>query len=261
MLLLETKIVAHDWQTFEQHFFVSFSSLEVLQQTTPAVSGIESCIDMSQVMDESMPDVADDETSSSSIKRELTFDVTHDTNTSALNVSSNDVLGSLATLPDVEEPALTSPKASPRSPEIKNNEIIDLIDDEKLRRIVEIVAAQKVENQDFGFEKIDESSKPEVGPISKPETVENEKLDSEIESKIRTVRAKAAMLFSQWVNLQEMFKIPKKEMLAMRTRHEAEVDQAAAAASAASTLRNEAPKIRPAAKSTQSQSSYERGKS
>jgi len=214
-------------------------------------------VETSQVndaMDVSMQDVADE----MSIKRELSFDAPDDTKPSVNDVSMTTV--------DIDEPTLTSPKSSPKSPEIKGdeNEILKSFD-EKSREIADTVASQKVENQDFGFEKVDDQSKPEVAPIPKPEMAEkssseNEKIDSEIESKIRAVRAKAAILLAQWVNLQEVFKIPKKEMLALRTKHEAEVDQAAAAASEVSTPRSEIPKVRPVTKPTPSQSSYERGK-
>jgi hypothetical protein len=81
----------------------------------------------------------------------------------------------------------------------------------------------------------------------------------EIESKIRTVRSKATALLSQWVNLQEVFKIPKKEMFSLRTKHEAEVDRAAAAANEVTKV--ETSKVRPSPKPAVSQSGYDRGMS
>ena len=121
-----------------------------------------------------------------------------------------------------------------KSPKIKReeNEIIPTLDDSQAKAIAEIVSSQIVEKQDLGFEKMDESAPVDVAPISKSEqpTPEKEK-DSELDTKMITVRARAIALLAQWINLQEMFKIPKKELLALRAEHEREVDRAAAAAS------------------------------
>ena len=166
-----------------------------------------------------------------------------------------------ASFVDVDEP--TSPKMSIKSPEVRNEDdgVVTPLD-EKSRELVKVIATQKVDNRDLGFEKVDENSQPEVAPIAKPEVpdksaTESEKADSEIESKIRTVRSKASALLAQWDNLQEVFKIPKREMFSLRTKHEAEVDRAAAAANEVS--KTEAAKLRPVAKPAVSQSSYERG--
>jgi hypothetical protein len=107
----------------------------------------------------------------------------------------------------------------------------------------------------LGFEKVEERSPPEVAPISKPEVPDTE---PEAEIKMRTVRAKAAALLLQWSNLQEMFKIPKREMLAKRKAHEKEADRAAAAASEA---RPDFPSSRvlPSPKPVVGLSSYDRG--
>ena len=118
-------------------------------------------------------------------------------------------------------------------PKIKReeSEIIPALDSQA-KSIVEIVSSQTVENQDLGFEKMDESSPADVAPIAKSEQPTPEKeTDSELDTKMITVRARAIALLAQWMNLQEMFKIPKKELLALRAEHEREVDRAAAAAS------------------------------
>ena len=118
-------------------------------------------------------------------------------------------------------------------PKIKReeSEIIPAVDSQA-KSIVEIVSSQIVENQDLGFEKMDESSPADVAPIAKSEQPTPEKeTDSELDTKMITVRARAIALLAQWMNLQEMFKIPKKELLALRAEHEREVDRAAAAAS------------------------------
>ena len=204
------------------------------------------------------PDVLDESTNciallETSISSPSSVDVKPPANDTTSDVS--------AAFVDVDEP--TSPKMSANSPEIRNDDNGDIASvDEKSRELVKIIAAQKVDHRDLGFERVDENSQPDVAPIAKPEvpeksTSESEKADSEIESKIRTVRSKAAALLAQWVNLQEVFKIPKREMFSIRTKHEAEVDRAAAAANEVS--KTEAAKPRLVAKPTVSQSSYERG--
>ena len=129
------------------------------------------------------------------------------------------------------EEIITDP--STECPKIKTeeSEIIPSLDSQA-KSIAEIVSSQIVENQDLGFEKMDESSPADVAPIAKSEQPTPEKeTDSELDTKMITVKARANALLAQWINLQEMFKIPKKELLALRAEHEREVDRAAAAAS------------------------------
>jgi len=150
------------------------------------------------------------------------------------------------------------------SPEIKReeSEIVPDLENQTSKSIMEIVSSQKVENQDFGYEKVNENSPVEVAPIAKPEQAVPEKSsveesDAEIDEKIRTVRAKAIALLAQWSNLQEFFKIPKRELLAMRAAHEREVDRAAAAATY--ETRSDHFSNRALPKPVVMQSGYERG--
>ena len=164
--------------------------------------------------------------------------------------------------------AIDTHKKSPVTefPEVKReeSEIIPDLENQTSKTIVEIVSSQTVENQDFGFEKVNENSPVEVAPIAKPEQPIPEKssveeFDTEIDEKIRTVRAKAIALLAQWNNLQEVFKIPKRELLALRAAHEREVDRAAAAATYESRSDHFSNRALP--KPVVMQSGYERGKS
>jgi hypothetical protein len=97
------------------------------------------------------------------------------------NVSINlSTLDETTSFSGVDEPTQPSPKSSPKSPEIKSEEnVIVSPVDEKSKEIAEIVAAQKVDCQDSGFEKVDENSQPEVAPIAKPEVDEKTRLELE----------------------------------------------------------------------------------
>ena len=181
--------------------------------------------------DVEMDDVTSDVDIVKDIEPKQSPDSSADIQVMETDVSSNDDLTATSTtVVDTPKPSPGSPKC----PEVKKEEVIENVDSQT-KEIFDIVSSQKVESQDFGFEKVDESSPVEVAPIAKPELPEapeksTENIDSEIDAKIRTVRAKAIALLAQWLNLQEVFKIPKKELLAMRAAHEREVDRAAAAA-------------------------------
>jgi len=88
------------------------------------------------------------------------------------------------------------------SPEIKReeSEIVPDLENQTSKSIMEIVSSQKVENQDFGYEKVNENSPVEVAPIAKPEQAVPEKSsveesDAEIDEKIRTVSVKNPLNF------------------------------------------------------------------
>jgi hypothetical protein len=253
-------------------FFFFFRSVETNLSVTPAVfdvlslkvesDSLKDSTDASEVKCDSTNDVEmDDVTLDVDIVKDVepkqSPDSSADIQVMETDISSNDDL--TATSTTVVDTPKPSP-GSPNCPEVKKEEIIENVNSET-KEIFDIVSSQKVDSQDFGYEKVDESSPVEVAPIAKPEqpTPEKstEKTDSEIDAKTRTVRAKAIALLTQWMNLQEVFKIPKKELLAMRAAHEREVDRAAAAAV---ETRSDNFFNRALPKPIVSQSGYERGK-
>ncbi len=110
---------------------------------------------------------------------------------------------------------------------------------ETVQRIVNIICSQDVDDSPGALgtiEKSDDSVCPEVTPVNKAPVLSTEdeearKLREEINSKIKTVQKKATELLQEWKNLQEVFKIPKRELVKLRAEHEREVDRAAAARS------------------------------
>ena len=51
-------------------------------------------------------------------------------------------------------------------------------------------------------------------------------MQNEIASKALLVKEKAQLLLDNWVNLKEVFKIPRKELVKLRAEHEKELDEA-----------------------------------
>ncbi len=106
--------------------------------------------------------------------------------------------------------------------------------EETVRKIVDEISSQDVDDSSEALqtrEKLDEKSSAEVAPVAKAEVTLRKKADEdeEVQKKVRVVREKAAELLEAWSTLQEVFKIPKKELVKLRAEHEREVDRAAAA--------------------------------
>ena len=76
-----------------------------------------------------------------------------------------------------------------------------------------------------------------VAPVAKADMADTEDAAAEEERReellelVGAVRDKARKLLSDWSELKEVFKIPKRELVKMRAEHEREADRAAMARS------------------------------
>jgi histone-lysine N-methyltransferase SETD2 len=99
-------------------------------------------------------------------------------------------------------------------------------------KIVETLSSQKVEPQDLGAEKLEDSTMNEVEPITKKSeeaSASSEAAASEIEAKAKLIQTKAIAILECWSLLQEVkFKIPKSDRAVQRALHEREVEAAEA---------------------------------
>ncbi len=137
-------------------------------------------------------------------------------------------------IPTEQKPSLVQQQETP--------EEIFSAAEETVRRIVDVICSQEVDNSDTQtMETMDDSCAADVDPVAKAEMEKTNAEDEEIRRKVRAIMEKAAMLLENWKTLKDMFKIPKKERNLLRAEHEREADRAAAARlSQSQSLRSEA---------------------
>ena len=110
---------------------------------------------------------------------------------------------------------------------------------ETVSRIVDVICSQEVDDSDSAhntMERQRETGLPGgVAPVAKADAdrvdAAEEERREELLELVEAVRDKARKLLSDWSELKEVFKIPKRELVKMRAEHEREADRAAMARS------------------------------
>lgn len=110
----------------------------------------------------------------------------------------------------------------------KEEEEEELLKRGKVERLVKILSAQSGVGAVGGDGDSEEMGDVRVEPVPREEVAlseEEEKERQEVMGKVEEIRSRARHLLAVWVQLQEMFKIPKRERHKIRVEHEREADR------------------------------------
>ena len=141
--------------------------------------------------------------------------------------------------------------------DLEDISIVGSVSSNKGQDIANLLSNQKVEERSIGeHEQMHDTTKPDVLPIPKADQQQNEmpqqpldplikheytvkhedakrkigdevtSNDVEINDKILMVKEKAMSLLGVWINLKEVFRIPRKELVKLRAEHERELEDA-----------------------------------